>query len=335
MDRDLYMDTTPYSVVKRIASFLDIPDICSILDPGCGDGTAIAELKGELEQEFGNKSILTYGIEQDLALANEAKNKLTKLAKGSYERARISHGAFSMLFLHPSVDSIEEDSASLGMRKERVMYVDNVNYLAPGGIIAYIIPQSSLNRTMARMLTYRFTRLEFYSYPQEERNPYNKIIILGVYKPQKFYEPEKEELIANLKDVPLPPLPYSQRRKYQLPEKDHPKIFRPEIIDPEDLVVEVEKSNVWSKLEQTLAIGDSEVEARPPIPLHQGHIALLLASGNLDGKISNHMVKGMITKDNIVTETGRVDDKRKTTHRDRYSISVKILESDGTVRTLA
>lgn len=103
MDKQaLLYDTTSYSLVKKIASFIDCPNEISILDPACGNGYAIADLKKELQNEF-ETEIHLYGIEFDTEFGNRAKESLTRLGRGRFEEARISHGSFSSCyFIHQS-----------------------------------------------------------------------------------------------------------------------------------------------------------------------------------------------------------------------------------------
>jgi hypothetical protein len=69
-----------------------------------------------------------------------------------------------------------------------------------------------------------------------------------------------------------------------------------------------------------------------PIPLHRGHLAMLLTAGRLTGSIGNgnarHLVKGR-----VIPHTEVVDDT--PTHRiseTRYRIELHTLHPDGTLQ---
>ena len=76
---------TPLSVVDRIRSFVRFPeDNVSLLDPCCGEGLALKHLTGD-------DKATTYGIELDEYRAEQAKERLCHVLKGSYTDARISN----------------------------------------------------------------------------------------------------------------------------------------------------------------------------------------------------------------------------------------------------
>ena len=73
------------------------------------------------------------------------------------------------------------------------------------------------------------------------------------------------------------------------------------------------------------------------MPLHSGHLGLLLAAGKLDGVVGTgpglHVVKGKVTK---ITSTvqeykGEVLEEREL---DRYVVFIKILNRDGQIKEL-
>lgn len=330
----LKYDTTSLALLKRIETFLAYPEQLYILDPACGNALAISDLQKEINKSE-NVKCYSYGIEKEDELASAARKNLSKLGKGTYEEARISHGSFSFMLIHPSIDSIEPNPLQLKSPPERTILVDTTPYLAPGGVMAYIIPKSLCSSTIRKMITYRFSHVRLYSFPDDERNPFDKIIILGVMKAKKFYDPETEELLGAILESEIPPLPYAPKRIYALPYTEKPKMFRPQILDPEDLEEESKSSAGWSKFKISMESKSKELDANPPIPLHQGHIALLLSSGNLDGRIGNHLVKGRVVKSKT-TEHESVDGvKSKMTEKDRYSISVRVLDPIGNIKTLS
>ena len=76
---------------------------------------------------------------------------------------------------------------------------------------------------------------------------------------------------------------------------------------------------------------------RPPLPLHSGHLGLLLAAGKLDGIMGtgedSHLVKGSVRKITTVLQEikGEVLEEREL---DRYVVSIKILNRHGEIREL-
>lgn len=80
-------------------------------------------------------------------------------------------------------------------------------------------------------------------------------------------------------------------------------------------------------------------DRRPLLPLHAGHLGLLLAAGELDGLMGEdgdrHLVHGIVRK--AATTTTEEDDRGRTVHRtrERHQVVVKLLFPDGTLRVLS
>lgn len=80
-------------------------------------------------------------------------------------------------------------------------------------------------------------------------------------------------------------------------------------------------------------------ERRPLLPLHAGHLSLLLAAGALDGLVGEdgdrHLVRGIVRK--AAGTTTEEDGRGRTVHRtrERHQLVVKLLFPDGTLRVLS
>ena len=76
---------------------------------------------------------------------------------------------------------------------------------------------------------------------------------------------------------------------------------------------------------------------RPPLPLHSGHLGLLLASGCLDGLVGEgddiHVVRGKVVK-TINTYEEMKGDVLEERSIESYQVSIKILTKDGDIITL-
>lgn len=76
---------------------------------------------------------------------------------------------------------------------------------------------------------------------------------------------------------------------------------------------------------------------RPPLPLHSGHLGLLLASGCLDGLVGEgderHIVRGKVAK--VIQTYQEVKDKVTEEHQvESYQVTIKILTREGDIITL-
>ena len=170
---------TPLSVVDRIKSFVSVPENQPInaFDPCCGEGLALKHLAEGWNCQ-------TYGIELDEHRAEEAKQNLDNALKCSYNQTRITNGCFSVLFLNPPYD---EETFSNGMvtsseRKEKIFLRDTIKYLKPKGLLIYIIPQSRLDKAIAKILSYRFESINVYRFQDDEYDAFKQIVAFGVKK---------------------------------------------------------------------------------------------------------------------------------------------------------
>jgi hypothetical protein len=320
---------TPLSVIDRARYFLLFPeDNVNFLDPCCGEGLALKNLvKGH---EAG-----TYGIELDGYRAEEAKANLDHVLKGSYEDARISNAAFSCLFLNPPYDW-DTSGEPNGERKEKAFLRGTVKYLQPEGVLIYIVPQKNVSRDVAKILSYRFEDFNVFRFPDEEYQQYKQIVVFGAKKQENYLNGRKFDRLRNIPNETLEEIPYPQKPVYELPSSKPMNLFRSSVIDEAELEKELKKSVLWEKLKGYRRQSQKNVE-RPPLPLHTGHLGLLLASGCLDGIVGEgrdrHIVRGKVEKVSYKQDEYQGDvliEKETETHR----VSIKILKKDGEIITL-
>jgi SAM-dependent methyltransferase len=324
---------TPLSVVDRIKSFIRVPENQSInaFDPCCGEGLALKHLA-----EIWNCQ--TYGIELDEHRAEQAKANLDKVLKCSFSQTRITTGCFSVLFLNPPYD---EETFGNGMvtsseRKEKIFLKDTLKYLKPKGLLIYIIPQSRLDKAIAKILSYRFESIHVYKFPGHEYNAFGQIVVFGVKKKSPEIDKDTYETLKKMKNMDLSELSFSDKPIFHLPEPGKVNLFRSTVIDLKELEKEAEASPLWRTFREMARI-DQTAHLRPPLPLHQGHIALMLANGCLDGVVGQgndrHVVKGKVQK---IVRTYQEQNEGTIEEReiDQYRVSIRILTTDGEIRTL-
>jgi hypothetical protein len=320
---------TPISVVDRIRTFLKYSqENMNFLDPCCGEGLALKNLAKDYK-------VTTYGIELDTSRAKEAKENLDYVLHCSYEHTRISNNAFSCLFLNPPYDwesKVEEEINS--ERKEKTFLRNTIKYLQPEGVLIYIISQGRLTESIAKILSYQFENFNIFRFPDDEYKLYKQLILLGTKRKDKYLNEQQTEKLKNIPFHPLEPIPYSKTPLYALPPSKKIPLFRSLAIDPTELEAEVAQSPLWKKLKES---SNNNSVKRPPLPLHTGHVGLLLATGYLDGVVGEgkdrHIVRGKVEKtSSVYTEYQEgVEIQRETTN---YKISLKILKKDGEILTL-
>jgi hypothetical protein len=323
---------TPSGVVEQIRKCLSFPPApFTALDPCCGEGIA-------LEQLVGSSQAITYGVELDEYRADTAQCRIQNILKCGIEETRIAHQSCSLLFLNPPYDEAirEEDADTKTERQEKAFLRMTAPYLSTGGKLVYIIPQTRLNRGIARLLASRFDRIQVFRFPDPEYDDFKQVVVFGMRKSGNSLD---DGLALKLQNVPsrkLEPLPETDKAQYSVPPAGPLKLFRSTVIDPEELAKQMAQSPLWRRFHAMTTQSELKLP-RPPLPLHSGHLGLLLAAGKLDGVVGEgadcHVVKGKVTKvvSKVEEYKGDVLEQREL---DRYVVSIKILNRDGEIREL-
>jgi len=323
---------TPPRVLELIRNYLPFPSSqFSALDPCCGEGDALASL-------IAGTDAITYGVELDHQRAEESKARLHHVLRCGIEETRIQHRSCSLLLLNPPYDELilEEEADAKTERQERAFLRMAVPYLIPGGMLVYIIPQNRLDKAIARLLASRFERIIVFRFPDPEYGDFKQIIVFGQRKNNNFLDEQEAFRLQSMPKTELPPLMEVPDIKYQVPASGPLILFRSMLIDPQELEKHMQQSPLWKRF--TALTTRSEIRVpRPPLPLHSGHLGLLLAAGKLDGVVGTgedtHLVKGRVRKITTVLQEikGEVLEEREL---DRYVVSIKILNRHGEIREL-
>lgn len=334
-----YYYPTPISVVKLIKSYMVFPEepFC-VIDPCCGEGAAIAEFV----QHTGG---LSYGVELDEARADEAKKALYKVAKGAIETSRITNEGFSVNFLNPPYDDEAGTEFFKQQRKEKLFLKKTYEYLKKSGVLVYIIPQNRLTEDIVKILVYRFRKLQVFKFPHGEYEAFSQIVVFGIRKDVPSVDKEEAQRLSTYWDhtEEPPELTETLMPQYVVSPSNPVPLFRSSIIDPLELIKDVRKSTLWGRVAEIGVRREAAATgARPPIPLHKGHMGLALVSGALDGCVGKgdhrHLVKGRVVKEvytiteEEITPSGNYVEK--TVEKDRYKVTVQLLTKDGDVLSL-
>src|SRR5574341_926986 len=276
---------TPLSVVERIRTFIRFPDDnVNLLDPCCGDGSGLKNLKGDAKAT-------TYGIELDQNRANKAKKNLDHVLKGS------------------------------------------LKYLQPSGLLVYLIPQKELTEDAAIILSYRFANFQVFRFPDEEYEPFKQIVLFGSKKSEAAFNEHEYDRLKTVPYRELLEIPFMEEPLYNLPPSGPVQLFRSSLISEEELERELEESTLWQKIKESAEVTNDSI-GKPPLPLHKGHIGLLLANGCLDGIVGEgddrHIVRGKVEK--VVSRYEEFEDDIKIEREvESYRVYIKILKRDGEV----
>lgn len=317
-----------------------------ILDLECGEGDYLDKFATAARAH--GADIKTYGLEPNIARSHRARQKLDIVRPGGIGRTEISHGAFSMVYTRPRPtrrEKQEHDDAgqyllrSLLPSKERDIFQRATSYLAVGGVLVMQVIQERLAE-LANLIAHRLEDVELAFverpfYDDVWGPPGKDVIIFGRKAPVRAMTQEARakaaemrkwiEEVAEKGDLPLLE---PSHEPYMLPLTKGPSIFRTDVLDPELLEEELMSSPAWREMEEWMKPEDHGGH-RPPLPLHLGHIGLLLSTGLLDGRVANHLMKGRIVKERRSSTDIDENGFEINSEHDRYKIEVRVLEANG------
>ncbi len=327
---------TPRRITDMIIDRLDFPPakLFAALDPCAGTGEVLAQATTGTGAE-------TYGIEIDEDRAAQAQGNIHHVLSSSLEEAKISHAVFSLIWLNPPYDGeheLRQDGAKKTTRKEITFLRRCLPFLAPAGILIYIVPRHILDADTIYYLAENLESLEIWDFPEPERQRFGQAVAIGARRTRR-HSPDILPRIAETS----PTDSYGQANYKPAftvpPGNPNVQIFRTNRLDPRELLKQSPTSPLWTMFEQQARTLE---DRRPPLALHAGHLGLLLAAGCADGIVGSgpdrHLVRGKTAKDtNTTVETSTTEKGNALTVtriRDKYVIALKVLRHTGEILEL-
>jgi hypothetical protein len=172
-------------------------------------------------------------------------------------------------------------------------------------------------------------------FPEEVRK-FNETVILG-YK-------RKQPRVVNHRDCPYDWLEQrmNDRVVYQLPAGVRPNVFRKTEPTDTELARLVAKSPLRFHIERPADRAD--YRPRPPLSPGNGHRAMLLASGHIDGLICPpneppHVIRGTAAKDEYVASCDEHENEdgsvtTRTVISEKPRLVIRVLDSRGSITNL-
>lgn len=321
----------PEAAVAYAASFLRTPtgEPFTMLDPCAGEGAALRQLSASL----GCPPDRTYAIELDDSRAGVLRAAMSQarvLAPADFFSCRASSGSFSFVWLNPPFDN-----GYGGRRVEEQFLWRATDWLMPGGVLALVCPEDLVaDHSNARQhLARHYEQLRVVPFPEAHR-PFNEVLVFA----HKRRRPEAGPLGTQPSwDRGLAPPDF----RYHIPPGSGPRRFeKTEPTEPE-----LHRMLATSPLRSHLTSPPQATVPSPPLPLGIGHVALLLASGHLDGVVQPegklpHVVRGTARKHSFVSDvTDTENDDGSTTTRttisERIDLVIRTVDCSGRIRTFS
>jgi hypothetical protein len=317
--------------VAHAASYMQAPvgEPFTILDPCAGEGAAIRQLGVIL----GCPSAMTYAIELDDSRSMALRANLSNahlLAPADFFTCRASFGSFSFIWLNPPFDD-----GYGGRRVEEQFLWRATEWLMPGGVMALVCPEDVVGEySHARQYLVRhYEHIGVVPFPESAR-PFNEVIVFGHKRARP--QAERADGLVSWEAVQAP-----KDFRYRIPPGTGPRRFeKTEPTEPE-----LQRMLAGSPLRSYLNSSPETSVPSPLLPLGIGHVALLLASGHLDGIVQPegklpHVVRGTSRKHSFisdVTDTENPDGTTttRTTVSERIDLVIRTVDCSGRIRTFS
>ncbi len=319
---------TPPLVVKHVKNALSLqnPGPFRLLDTCCGEGDALNLLAAGLSPE-----VETYGVELDETRLTKSSQKLHHVVWGdALTELRITLKAFSLLWLNPPYDW-----ADGGGRLEARFLDSHLKYLAPKGWLVFVIPHQALK--FVRETLAKLSNLQVYAFPQTEYEAFKQLVVMGQKSPTK----EGPGQLARLGEIAwlsvsdawekLPKTSEIPAGSIVVPPSPESRItFSSERLEMERAAELVARSPLRKDLEVLTAVKALH-NIRPLAQLRQGHLAMLLAGGLMNGQVKSNdkrmIIKGSVQKkvDSDTELTGTHVIRRRT---ESWQVLIRAIDLD-------
>jgi len=283
---------TPPKVVDIIKTWMGerMPGPRRLLDPCCGTGEPAAQIAAAAGCE-------AYGVEINTDRAKTAKNLVSKVVAGNLFSVRARPASFSILYLNPPYDFDAEDG-----RTELSFLKHTLPYLAPGGLLLFLVPQKRITTRIARVLSAYFEDLKVRKFLADEFQAFGQIVIAGLKRGRAEID---GDVLAGLTQIHSMDLPEMHRKEFSftIPAVGKDFFFRSSEFGPDELAEELKASSLWKEPALGLIAEEEQIRAaiQPLMPPRKAHLAMLIAAGLINNQIleangGSFLIKGTAKK---------------------------------------
>lgn len=317
---------TPQSVLQEFVKLSSIscdPQAVTLFDPCAGTGLGVATL-GSL---LGVDQDSIYAVESVLSRFEACAKQLQfahVLGPAAFENCSITSNTFSVALIHPP----HKDEHGSG-----VPAIDMVrralNNLVAGGIAIIVADQVTWG--MPEFANQIASLMESGTFLTPWHDETRKMGALACVRRKK------SEPYANIRAILRP----NGSFKFSIPAGRHPSTWQKIGLSNDEVIGMLNRSPLMAATEPP----EVRLMPSPPMELGRGHVALLLASGFLNGVIEKpgeppHVVRGTARKVEALVSTEDSHDKqnnRITTkiYSEKIELHVRILTDRGTIHELS
>jgi len=332
---------------------------CKILDPCCGEGTALAEIKHALASTP-EHPVEAYGVEYDSERAWHAKQLLDFCIHGDLRDCMISARQYGLLFLNPPYGDAVADKGQLSdpkagrLRLEKEFYRRTNGLLQFGGVLVLIVPYYVLDEEFSSWIATHFHDVKAFMAPEQQ---FKQSVVFGIrhkIRPEwtatDEYKRTREQLVKiGRGDITAEALPETWNDvQYVVPEPEAGahggNRFELVALDGLQLADTLgSMPGLWKQHDQLFNIGRNVSQKRPLCDVSNWHLALMLAAGQVSGVVRSKdgrvfVVRGDTYKDKQVTTSTEPGSKGQAitvrTHTDIFVPAIRGLDMTPGSKTL-
>ncbi|MES2353122.1 MAG: DUF6094 domain-containing protein [Pseudomonadota bacterium] len=321
--------------LSRILNAIDIGGArLRVLDPCCGEGTAIAEVCNHLG-ECG-ADIDSFGIEYDLERAWHAKSIVSTVIHADMNDVFVTARSMGLLFLNPPYGNAVRDQAETGSgkRSERIetAFVKRcMGWLQFGGLLVLIVPHYAFDRELSTIVARNFERVTIFTAPEPR---FKQVVLFGAKRrsdvPDMDVAAMLEKVGRSTYGSPEMPSVLPQDwsgMPYEIPSPKETAEFRfvSVKLDGPQLAVELDrlkKSTLWPQFDAIFQT-NARPHRRPLRDLSRWHLALALAAGQVAGVVRSHDGRSLLIKGDTFKEKSATVERQE--HADGTFAETRIL----------
>jgi len=312
---------TPPKVVDIIKTWIGerMPGPRRLLDPCCGTGEPAAQIAAAAGCE-------AYGVEISMDRAKTAKSLLSKVVAGNLFSVRARPASFSILYLNPPYDFDAEDG-----RTELSFLKHTLPYLAPKGLLLFLVPQKRITTRIARVLSAYFEDLKVRKFLADEFQAFGQIVIAGLKKTRAEIN---GDVLADLTQIHSLDLPEMHRKEFSftVPAVGKDFFIRSSEFSPDELTEEINASPLWKEPALGLIAEEEQIKAalQPLMPPRKAHLAMLIAAGLINNQILEANGRRLLIKGTAKKVIDRFEEETekgiKITERERIVTQINAFD---------
>lgn len=335
---------------KAIASFLEFPKEGEILalEPSIGDGVAV--LSALRKEEGDNKHIYGCDINEQVVSGLQTNPLIENVICGDFlTGVNMTKGAFDICFSNPPY-------MTQGEQRMEDLFLEKITALLKrDGVLVYVIPYSVfIDRAMFRKIYNRYDIKHVYRFHADEYAKWHQVVIIGTRRKIKenVLKDELDREIGRYSDEQaVPELPFSYAgEKVTVPSgEDQLKIFTTVEFPAEACRRAMNEGAAKSNLSAFMGAMGAKISTpkffggekmHPPIHPNKDSMYLLGVCGAGSGLCGNeeegnlHLQRGTVKMVEEVKEGSGEGDKNTVIVTKRAMVTYKVIQADGTIRSL-